>query len=224
MRIRVDIKFDLKNLKINRLIKFFVVSDLLFLGGWGLINPIFAIFVVDKIPGANVLTVGAAAAVYWIVKALFQMPVALYIDKHEGEQDDFHALLTGLTLAGFAAIAFLLVRSVFGLLVVVFLQAVAYGFYTPSWSALFSRHLDKEHYAFDWALDSTTIGIASGVAAFLGGALASWLGFEAVFIGASVMSFAAAILLFFAPSLIFPKTTPAAPTVIRDHTPADIGH
>lgn len=209
---QIKINIDIKGIKVNRVVRFVVLSDLFFWGGWGLVNPIFALFVVQKIPGATAFTVGTALAVYWVVKALFQIPVSLYLDRHEGERDDFHALILGLTIAGFAAIAFLLVKTVFALFVVAFIQGIGYGLYTPSWSAIFSRHLDKEHYSFDWALDSTTIGIASSIAAFLGGAIASLFGFEAVFILTSLLSLASAALLFFIPNLILPKaTTPKQP-------------
>jgi len=215
----IKINFNTKNLKINRVIRFLVFSDLFFWGGWGLINPIFALFVVDKISGTTVFTVGTAFALYWIVKALFQIPVSLYLDRHEGEKDDFHALILGLTLAGFAAMAFLLVKSILALYIVMFIQAIAYGLYTPSWSAIFSRHLDKDHYSFDWALDSTTVGIASGVAAFIGGAIAKLFGFEAVFILTSILSLGSASLLFFIPNLILPKITTPKQPIIPDHTP-----
>ncbi len=216
---RINIHFNTKNLSVNRVIRFLVISDLFFWGGWGLINPIFALFVVQKISGTSAFTVGAAFALYWIVKALFQIPVSLYLDRHEGEHDDFHALILGLALAGFAAMAFLIVKSVLGLYVVMILQALAYGLYTPSWSAIFSRHLDKDHYSFDWALDSTTVGIASGIAAFIGGAIAKLFGFEAVFILTSLFSLTSAALLFFIPNLILPKATMSKQPILPDHTP-----
>jgi len=44
MRSSVNINFNFKDLKINRLIRLFVISDLLFWSGWGFITPIFALF------------------------------------------------------------------------------------------------------------------------------------------------------------------------------------
>jgi len=80
---------DLKELfKINRVVRFLILSDLIFLSGWGLIDPIFALFVVRDVLGATIITVGAAISVYWITKSLAQIPIAIYLDKHEGERDD----------------------------------------------------------------------------------------------------------------------------------------
>ncbi len=216
MRFKVDIHFKIKDLRVNRVVRSFVLSDLLFWGGWGIINPIFAIFIIDKIPGATIVTVGTVIAMYWIVKAIIQIPVALFLDKRGGDKADFHALILGLMLAGFAAIAFLTVRDIAGLFAVVFVQALAYGLYTPSWSAIFSRHLDKDHYAFDWSLDSTTVGIASGIAAALGGGIAGLWGFEGVFVLTSLLSFASAFFLLLVPDLVLPRaTTPEQEVVTK---------
>jgi len=218
MRFKVDIHLNWKNAKINRIIKYLVLSDLFFWGGWGLINPIFALFIVGRIPDADAFTVGAAIAVYWIIKSIWQIPVAIFLDKHEGEMDDFNALILGLTVAGFAALVFPLVGNSFELFLVVTIQALAYGLYTPSWSAIFSRHLDKDHYAFDWSLDSTTVGIASGIAAFIGGAVASLFGFDAVFILTGIASLGSAVILFSAPHLVLPRSVTPGP-VIPEHAP-----
>ncbi|PIP30004.1 hypothetical protein COU12_01640 [Candidatus Jorgensenbacteria bacterium CG10_big_fil_rev_8_21_14_0_10_54_38] len=224
MHIRIDLK--LPEVRVNRVIRSFIAADLLLWGGWGLVNPVFALFVVDRIAGATAATVGVAVAVYWLVRSLVQVPVAMFIDRHKGEKDDFFTLIAGLVLAGFAAMAFPLAVSVRGLIAVAFLQGVAFGLYIPAWSAMFSRHLDKEHYAFDWSLDNTTLGIASGIAAAAGGAAVSFFGFNAIFILAGVFSFASALLLVMVPNLIFPGGRDGAceTPFIRDHTPAGTPH
>jgi MFS family permease len=143
MRFKVDIHFNLKDLKINKVIRALVLADLFFWGGWGIVNPIMALFIIGRVNGATIFTVGAAAAMYWIVKSAFQIPVAIYLDKLEGEKGDFKALVFGLILAGFAAMTFPIISSLWGLFAAVFLQAIAYGLYTPSWSSIFSH---RRHY------------------------------------------------------------------------------
>lgn len=217
-------QLDLKKIfAVNRLVKFFILSDFMFLGGWGLVAPVFAIFVIRDVVGATIVTVGAAASVYWFTKALVQLPVALYIDKKKGERDDFHALIFALILSGFASLSFLVVDTVPLLFLVVFLKAVAFGFYTPSWAAIFSRHLDKKRYAFDWSLDNAMIAISSGVAGLLGGFLASVFGFQAVFIFAGALSFGSVMLLLTVPHLVLPQPV-SKKKLIRDHTVSNIHH
>jgi MFS family permease len=219
MRFKVDIHFNPKDIKINRIIRALVMVDLFLWGGWGIVNPIMGLFIVGRIAGATILTVGIASAMYWIVKALFQIPAALYLDKGEGDNRDFKSLVCGLVLAGFAALMFPLASTTVGLYFAVFLQAIAYGLYSPAWSAIFSRHLDKDHYAFDWSLDSTTIGIVSGIAALVGGTLANFFGFDAVFILTGIFSFASALVLLFLPKVEIPRATVSEKVALEQKAP-----
>jgi MFS family permease len=215
----VHIKFQMP--PVNRIARAFVLGDLIFWGGWGLVGPIFALFVLDRIAGATALTVGAAVGIYWAARALVQLPVAIYIDKHDGERDDFHTLIAGLILGGFSALAYLTVSTPGWLFLVSLLHGVAFGLYSPSWFAIFSRHLDKGAGAFDWALDGTGIAVVSGITAFLGGAIAGIFGFSALYVIASVLSFAAAFLLLSVPRILFPEPTspPLVPGSKPPHSP-----
>lgn len=218
----ITLPFSKRAVPVNRVIVRFIIADLIFFGGWGFMAPVFSIFIIQTIPGATLITVGAATAVYWIVKSLFQLPVALFLDRHPGERDDFYALVTGLLLAGIAALLFLTVHSVTGVITVAALQGLAFGLYTPSWSALFARHLDRTHFSFDWSLDSTSVGLASGIAGLVGGAVAATFGFPSIFIVTAVLSFLSVLILLAIPRLVFPESTTRSASLIRDHTPVNI--
>lgn len=197
--------FKIPNLQINKVIKVFIISDLLFWGGWSFLSPIFAVFVLERIGGANVFIVGIAAAVYYLTKAIFEVPVSLYLDKNKGEKDDFFALILGLVLAGTTSIIFLLAKNVVVLMLGMVVQGIAFAFYSTAWPAIFSRHLDKDFYSLEWALDHLGIDIVSALAAFLGGGAAYFLGFEFIFIFSAILAYSAALFLFLAPDLILPR-------------------
>lgn len=219
----MKIHIKIENLKISKVIKYFLITDMLFLGGWGLVGPVFGVFVLDYVLGSTLFTIGAVSALYWVVKSIVQIPVSIYLDTHTGEKDDFYALVFSLALAGFSAMAFLLVKDIAGLFAVQVLHAIAMGFYTPSWSAIYARHLDKDHYSFDWSLDSTLLGLSYAATALIGGGISEVFGFRAVFILVSVFSFGSAFVLFSVPHLIFPKATSDEKALFHDHTPHTIG-
>lgn len=223
MKIKIDI-----NIKVNRVIKHLVVSDLFFLGSWSMIQPIFSIFIVEKVAGASVVIVGLVAALYWLVKSILQIPVAQYLDKTDGEKDDFYVLVTALFLAAFASFSFATVSTLWHLFFTQFIYAIAMGLYIPSWNAIFSRHLDEKKVSFDWSLDSTIVGLTSFFTAIVSGFLANWLGFSFVFLTVGAFTMLSALLIFFTPNLIVPpKATIAVkeePELEpRDHTPAGLG-
>jgi MFS family permease len=201
------------NIKVGRLVKYFVISDFFLLAGWGLIDPVFSVFVIQRVAGGTLMTVGIAAAIYWIVRSVAQIPIAKYLDHTPGEHDDFMALVGGLLLVGISAIAMCWVTQVWELYLIHAVHAVAFAFYYASWPTIYSRHLDKDTVSLDWSLDSAASGIGAGVAGFLGGVIAGTLGYSVVFVAAGIMAFIAAFVLLAVPDLILPK--PARVTAAR---------
>jgi len=200
MRIKVNI-----NIKVGRLVKYFVISDFFLLAGWGLIDPVFSVFIIQRVVGGTLLTVGIAAAIYWILRSILQIPIAKQLDDIPGEHDDFMALIGGLMLIGISAIAMCWVTQVWELYAIHGAQAVAFALYYASWPTIFSRHLDKDSIALDWSLDSAVSGIGAGVTGFLGGVIAGTLGYDVVFVSAGILAFIAAFVLLAVPDLILPK-------------------
>ena len=199
MRLKLDV-----NIKVNRIIKHMVVSDLLFTGSWSFIQPIFAIFVVKDIAGATIITAGMVAGLYWLVKSFIQLPVANFLDRDESERDDFYALVGAISLAAISAFSFVLVDKIWELLMVQVMYALAMGVYIPAWNGLFSHHLDSKRYSFDWSLDSTAIGFTAFITSLSGGILAELIGFRFVFFLVGIFSLAGAMVLYLAPTIFFP--------------------
>jgi MFS family permease len=192
---------------VGRIVKYFVLTDLTLLAGWGLIEPVLSVFILKNIPGATLTTVGISTAVYWLTRCLLQLPIANYLDRTEGENDDFRSLIAGLLLLSVSAFSFILVDRTWQLYLIQAIHAIGFAFYVPAWSGIFSRHLDRDRMSFDWSLDSTAIGLSTGIAGLTGGILANQFGFTVNFALASVFSLGAAFLLLMTPALILPPPT-----------------
>src|SRR3989344_3513217 len=206
---------------INRIARYFIISDLIMWSGWGFVDPIFSIFVIKNIAGATLVAIGFLATIYWITKGILQIPVSLFLDRTDGEKDDFYALIFGLMITGISAFSFMIVRTLPQVYLVQFIKAIGFALYIPAWSAIFSRHLDKKHMAFDWAVSSSSVSIGIGIAGFIGGSIASIAGFNFVFLVTGLMALVSAVLLLFVPDLILPKTTVETPK-LTDHAQAGI--
>ncbi len=179
---------------INKVIRVLVLGDIMFFSAFGLIGPIFAIFVTDQIAGATVATVGFAATINLLTRALLQMPVARYIDRHRGEKDDFKFMVTGSTLISVVPFIYLFVTVPWHLYLAQVVLGVGGALANPGWYAIFTRHIDKNKEGTEWTLQNIGISLAAAGAAAIGGILAQYFGFRNLFLIVGVLSLVGLII------------------------------
>ena len=192
-------------LGISRVIKTLIVSDFILQSGWGLIGPIFAIFITRNIHGGNLAMVGFIAATYWIAKSIFQPFIAYFFDLKKGEKDDFKFLIVGMYIANLIPLGYLFVSQLWQVFLLEFVRGLAMACVIPSWSGIFTRHINKGWEAFSWSIESTGIGFAFGFAAAFGGIMATALGFKTVFVLVSTFGLIASSVLLLIRNQIFPR-------------------
>jgi len=197
---------------INRVIKILIISDFFLNCGWGLLGPVFAIFIVQKIAvgsaveGAKIA--GFASLSYWLIKSLIQVPIGKYLDKNHGEKDDFVFLVAGTFVAGVAPFGYLFSYLAWHIYAFQALHAVGMAMAVCSWAAIFTRHIDKGQEAFEWSMESTSIGLGAGIAGALGGILVAVFNFDIVFILTGGFTILAASLLILIRKEILSKNVP----------------
>lgn len=187
----------------NKIIKILIFSDVALVSGFGFIVPIFAIFLVGKIQGGNVEMVGYAAAIYWIVNSLTIIPCAKYLDKVRGERDDLWFIIIGNVLAAVSVIGYIFSYLPWHVYLLQAVYALGMSMNVPGYSAIFTRHIDKDKEAFDWSVRTALIGLGSGASGALGGIIANRFGFNTLFIGVAIFILISAIL----PILIFKQVS-----------------
>ena len=192
-------------IKINKVIKILITSDFLLQSGWGLIGPIFAIFLTKQIQGGDLKMVGFFAATYWLTKSIVQPFIAHHLDKNHGEKDDFIFLVSGMYIANLIPLGYVFSSQPWHIFTLEFIRGLAMACVVPTWLAIFTRHIDKGKEAFSWSLESTGIGFAAAVAGALGGILATALGFKAVFVLLSIFGLLSSSVLLLIRHQIFLK-------------------
>ena len=171
---------------INRVTRLLIVGDFFLNSAWGLLGPVYALFVVQRITGGDTAqaakVAGFAALCYWLVKSSLQIPIGRYLDKNHGEKDDFIFMTLGVFLAGLVPFGFMISFLPWHVFAFEIVHAIGMSMFTPSWYAIFTRHIDKGKEAFEWGLDSTSLGFGVGVTGALGGVIAAIFGFNIIFI------------------------------------------
>lgn len=180
---------------INKIIKVLIFSDIFFNSGWGLIGPIFAIFIVQDIKGGDVAVAGFASAIYWVVKSIIQLPIAKYLDKNDGEKDDYLFMVLGIFISGFVPFIYLVSSVPWHIYLAQIVYAIGMAIAVPAWMAIFTRHIDKGKEAYEWSLYSTALGFGVGIFSGIGGLAVGVIGFKIIYIFVGVFTIISAMLL-----------------------------
>jgi len=208
-------------MKLNRVIKFLILSDVALIAGFGLVSPIFAIFLSDNIKGGGVEIAGFAAAIYWIIESIIVIPAGRYLDRNHGEKDDLWFIIIGNLLAGIAIIGYIYSSLPWHIYALQALYAIGMGMNIPGYSAIFTRHIDKGKEASEWGIRSSSIGFCTGVAGACGGIIVKKFGFDALFVGSAAFVIASSVIPLLVRKNMSPKNIPVTkvPAVKTIHPP-----
>jgi len=181
-------------IRLNRIIKYLIYSDLVFYTGWGLISPIFAVFILNSIVDGSALVVGIAASINMIVRSVFRIPFGVYADKNG--KTAFAFMFWGLLLTAFIPIGYIYCSYSWHIYLLQGLLGASLAMSTSGWTTIFSRHIDKGKESTEWGIDAVAAaGIGPGIAAAVGGAAVTYFSFKSVFIASSLIGLIGVSLL-----------------------------
>ena len=181
--------------KVNKIIKYLILTDIAFWTGWGFITPIFAIFIVDKIVGGNALVVGIATAVYWFSRSLLVFPFGLILDKHEGEKDDYLFLVAGNFIVALTLFVYIFAIYPWHIYILQAFCGVGVAMSLGGWRAIFTRNIDKGREATEWSLDDTFLSVGTAAAGVASGFVIVNFGYTFTFIFAGSLGILSVIIL-----------------------------
>jgi DHA1 family quinolone resistance protein-like MFS transporter len=178
--------------KLNPVILTLMISDSIVLTGFGLVEPVFALFVTE-IKGGSVLSVGIATAIFMTVKSLLQLPFSRFVDKHDhSAKTPHHHLSTqflwcGMALILSAPILYYFSSNIWHVYAIQALYGVGSALAYPTWLKLWEMHIDKDQESYEWTLYSTITSLTVALSAVVGGLLVQEIGFRDTFLAAAVV-------------------------------------
>lgn len=181
---------------VNGVVRAMIASDFLIISSAGFLAPIGAVYFTEQIAGASLAAVGFASTVFWLAKSAFQVPVSLMADSKKGERDDFALMIAGVVISGIVQLLFYFwVREMWQVYLMQIFDGIGYALQVPTYLAVFTRHIDKDHEGTEWMLHSNAIGLGFAITSAIGGVIAERFGFRVIFLVAAGMLFASVIAL-----------------------------
>jgi MFS family permease len=183
-------------LSLNRILYVLIFSDFVVISAYGLLAPIFAVFLLERIVGGSLVVIGISEAIYLVTKSLIQVPIGILIDKTKGQKIDFWFLFIGNLLMSLSLFAYIWVRMPWHIYLISFVYGVGGAFAYPAWTGLFTRNIVEHKESFAWSFSTTFVEMGRAGAAILGAAIGEFLGFNSLFVVVGGLSLLGTFLLF----------------------------
>ena len=161
----------------NRSLRLLLIASSLWYLGEGLLGPLFAVFA-ERV-GGDVFDITSAWATYLIVCGLAYPIVGRLVNQSRWK---FRVITIGYALNTVCTFSYLLVTTPHQLLLVQLGLGLAEAISTPSWDAYFASELSERDDTFAWGIASGHTQVVSGIAIAVGGMIAKWGSFHALFI------------------------------------------
>ncbi|MBS3167950.1 MFS transporter [Candidatus Woesearchaeota archaeon] len=178
----------------NRTIKLLMFSDVFVSTGFGLIEPILAIFIKENLIGGTIFAAGMASTIFFLTKCIIQLPFSKYVDKHDHK---IRYLLIGSLLIALVPFLYAFAKHINTIYLAQFVYGIGAGLAYPAWLGLWSTNLDKHNESFEWSMYSTFVGVGIAATAAIGAGLAQFIGYHATFFIVGFMSLIGCAIIFF---------------------------
>lgn len=180
----------------NKSLRILLLTNGSILVSFAMIAPIYAVFV-EKI-GGDLLDASYAYAALAFAAGIVTLLSSRIADKISQKS----VVITGYLLIALGFFGYTLVDSITGLLMVQVLIGMGEATYSPSFDALYSKHLDSGKAASEWGAWESLNYFSIAIGAVLGGLIVKMFGFDVMFMAMSLISFLSALYLFRMPKKV----------------------
>ncbi|MEI7578642.1 MAG: MFS transporter [bacterium] len=186
----LNFKHHIPYTKINRSIILLIFSDMHTWGGYLVMTFLAGLYLETIFGNKTAEYIGIGSAVFFITKAIMQIPVGILIDKIKTDKDEILLLALGSTLIGLALLAYPLIFSLSSFVILQLVLGLGYSFNVTSWRKMFAKNVDEGKEGREYSIYDTIISFSTAILTALAGTIASRDrdSFSLVFLGLGIFS------------------------------------
>lgn len=180
-------------MRINKSLKVLFTLNSTFVFASSLLGPLYAIYI--KNIDDKIVSVSLSWAVFMFSSTVFVWFVSNYGDRVKEQE---FLLAGGFLVRSLAWIGYIFVSDLTGVIVLQVVLGLGEALGTPSWNAIFARHLDEKKEIMEYSSWNIVSNLVVGVATIIGGIVVTYFGFNTLFIvmGAlAMLSFVGVLIL-----------------------------
>jgi MFS family permease len=158
---------------INKVILYLTLSDAFVWGPFIIIANLSSLYLSTRLGADTVSFIGIGTGIYFITRAIFQMPIGMLTDKIENDRDEVIILFLGIVLMGLPFFFYPMITQPFQYYVLQFIFGIGVSFNLPNWRKLFALNLDQGKEGFQYGFYETIISISTALFSALIGFIAN---------------------------------------------------
>ncbi len=160
-----------------------------------LVEVVFSVFVVSKIPNASVIHLGVGNSIFMLGVLLSEPLLSKFYDVSKNPQSTFYGFLFGNLLKSAFRLTFVFISSINMFYLVYFLLGIVHSIEYPAFSKLFSQHLDKGYESSNWGFKDFFVSIGKTLTLFASGYIALYMGYNFLFVISALVMFLSGVVL-----------------------------
>jgi hypothetical protein len=194
----------------DRTLTWLSIADLLAVAAFGLILPIFALFLFDNIPDATIQGVAMAQALFLGSKAIFDLLFSTYDAHHPPPpKKAAHRVALGYLVMAAIPLGYAGAHGMDDIFLLQMALGLGVGLVGTAWHDLFTASTDQRWHGSEFTAYRTAAGFACAATAIMGGIVAQLFGYQILLMALSALPAAASIMtLFVAFNAIEPAAKP----------------
>ncbi len=183
---------------VTRPFRFLLLLDLLVAGSYGLLFPIFPVFLVERLPDLTITRVALAYSLFLFTYSLFRWIYSAYLYHDRSLLRAKYGVVLGSLLLAFLPCAYILVGKFYCIMMIQVILGLGFGLFKPSWIYLAERSTDKAHHSSLTKIHTSLMTFIMASVAALGGTAAYLYGYDTLLLGMLIVGMSAAFLSIFA--------------------------
>lgn len=157
----------------NKVIWLLTFSDIFTWGSYYVMSSLAGLYFADEFGLDVVRVIGIGNGLYFLARALFQIPVGKFTDGIKSDKDEIWILFIAGFVGGIPFLFYPWVESEYSYYLLQLVFGVGSSMNLNTWRKLFAKNVDKDKEGWEYGFYETVMSIASAILIIAGGVIAN---------------------------------------------------
>ena len=159
--------------RLNKVVIYLTLSDVFTWGTFMILSALTGLYLAQKLGQNAIQFVGIGTAIYFLTRAIFQIPLGRITDKYKNDKDEILILFVGILLMGVPFIFYPYISLPIHFYLLQFVFGIGVAFNVTNWRKLFALNVDGGREGRQYALYETIVSACTAVLSIVGGIIAN---------------------------------------------------